>query len=257
VAGHLTQSRQNAPTGTRHLHEDEGDTMRLHRTTAALAALLMVGSLGACADYTTTGVPSGEEAANEAVALEQGHPLEATSWALTESSLSSQDLGSLGITADFFKDQMSGQAPVNSYFTDYTTEGEKIRFGEIGSTMMAGDPKLMAAETAYFQLLGSVTSFVLTPEKLTFKAGAQEVLGYVPAAQAGSSTDPSGGDINALAGTLVGMSLADAEKATTDAGFTFRVTSVDGEPKPVTMDYREDRINAEVEADKVVRVTIG
>jgi heat shock protein HslJ len=235
--------------------------MRLHRTTTALAALLMVGSLGACAEYTTTGVPSGEEAANEVVKIEEGHPLEATSWALTESSLSSQDLGSLGITADFFKEQMSGQAPVNSYFADYTTEGEKIEFGPIGSTMMAGDPKLMTAESAYFELLGSVTTFELTPEKLTLKAGAQAVLGYVPADQAGSSTDVQGAaggeDINAVAPTLVGLSVADAEKATADAGYTFRVVSVDGEPKPVTMDYREDRINAEVEADKVVRVTIG
>ena len=235
--------------------------MRLHRTTTALAALLMVGSLGACADYTTTGVPSGAEAANEEVKMEQGYPLEATAWALTESSLSSQELGNLGITADFFKEQMSGQAPVNSYFTDYTTEGEKITFGPIGSTMMAGEPEAMAAEAAYFELLGTVTTFELTPEKLTLKAGAQEVLGYVPADQAGSSTDvqgaTAGGDINALAGTLVGLSVAEAEKATTDAGFTFRVVSVDGEPKPVTMDYREDRINAEVEDDKVVRVTIG
>ena len=39
--------------------------MRLHRTTTALAALLVVGSLGACADYTTTGVPSDEDAAEE------------------------------------------------------------------------------------------------------------------------------------------------------------------------------------------------
>jgi heat shock protein HslJ len=235
--------------------------MRLHRTTTALAALLMVGSLGACADYTTTGVPSGEEAVNEEVMAEQGHPLEATSWALTESSLSSQDLGSLGITASFFKDQMSGQAPVNSYFTDYTTEGESITFGPIGSTMMAGDPKLMSAEAAYFELLGTVTAFAMTPEKLTLKAGEQVVLSYVPADQAGSSTDvqsaAGGQDINALAGTLVGLSVTEAEKATTDAGFTFRVTSVDGQPKPVTMDYREDRINAEVESDKVVRVTIG
>jgi heat shock protein HslJ len=235
--------------------------MRLHRTTTALAALLMVGSLGACAEYTTTGVPSGEEAVNEEVKMEEGHPLEATSWALTESSLSSQDLGSLGITADFFKEQMSGQAPVNSYFADYTTEGETIEFGPIGQTMMAGDPTLMTAESAYFELLGSVTTFELTPEKLTLKAGAQEVLGYVPADQAGSSTDVQGAtggqDINALAPTLVGLSVADAEKATTDAGLTLRVVSVDGEPKPVTMDYREDRINAEVEADKVVRVTVG
>jgi len=235
--------------------------MRLHRTTTALAALLMVGSLGACAEYTTTGVPSGEEAVNEEVKMEEGHPLESTSWALTESSLSSQDLGSLGITADFFKEQMSGQAPVNSYFADYTTEGETIEFGEIGQTMMAGEPKLMTAESAYFELLGSVTTFELTPEKLTLKAGAQEVLGYVPAGQAGSSTDVQGAaggeDINALAPTLVGLSVADAEKATTDAGLTFRVVSVDGEPKPVTMDYRDDRINAEVEDDEVVRVTVG
>ena len=70
--------------------------MRLHRTTTALAALLMVGSLGACAEYTTTGVPSDEEAAAEEVTMEEGNPLEATSWALTESSLSSQDLGTHG-----------------------------------------------------------------------------------------------------------------------------------------------------------------
>jgi hypothetical protein len=53
------------------------------------------------------------------------------------------------------------------------------------------------------------------------------------------------------------MSVAEAEKATTDAGFTFRITSEDGKPNAVTMDYREDRINAEVEDDEVVRVTIG
>jgi heat shock protein HslJ len=234
--------------------------MRLHRTTTALAALLMVGSLGACAEYTTTGVPSEEEAAVEEATMEQEHPLESTAWTLTESSLSSQDLGSLGITADFFKEQMSGQAPVNSYFTDYTTEGESIEFGPIGSTMMAGDPKLMAAESAYFELLGTVTTFELTPEKLMLKAGEQEVLGYVPASPAGSTTAApaaGGADVNALAPTLVGLGVAEAEKATTDAGFTFRVTSEDGKPNAVTMDYREDRINAEVEDDKVVRVTIG
>ncbi len=235
--------------------------MRLHRTTTALAALLMVGSLGACADYTTTGVPSEAEAAAEEAAMEQGNPLDATSWALTGSSMSSEDLGTMGITADFFAEQMSGQGPVNSYFSDYTVEGSSIEFGEIGSTRMAGEPALMEAETAYFELLGTVTSFELAGDKLLLKAEEQEVLSYVPADQAGSSTDVQGAsgsaDINALAGTLVGMAVADAEKATTDAGFTFRVTSVDGEPNPVTMDYREDRINAEVEDDKVVRVTIG
>lgn len=231
--------------------------MRLHRTTTALAALLMVGSLGACAEYTTTGVPSDEEAAAEEVTMEEGNPLEATSWALTESSLSSQDLGGMGITADFFTDDMSGQAPVNRYFAGYTTEGDSIEFGEIGQTMMAGEPAMMEAESAYFELLGTVTTFELTGDTLVLKAGEQEVLTYATTTIVGAASGGGASDINALAGTLVGMSVVEAEKATTDAGFTFRITSEDGEPKPVTMDYREDRINAEVEDDEVVRVTIG
>lgn len=230
--------------------------MRLHRTTTALAALLLVGSLGACAEYTTTGVPSEEEFAAEIQPVLAENPLDATSWALTGASLSAQDLGTMGITADFFAEQMSGQGPVNSYFTDYTVEGESIDFGEVGSTRMAGAPAMMEAETAYFELLGTVTSFELSADELVLKADSQEVLTYAaadPAADAGNGS----GDINALAGTLVGMAVTEAEKATTDAGFVFRVTSVDGDPRPVTMDYREDRINAEVEDDKVVRVTIG
>jgi heat shock protein HslJ len=236
--------------------------MRLHRTITALAALLMVGSLGACAELTTTGVPSEEEAAVEEAKMEGDHPLEGTAWVLTESSLSSPDLGSMGVTADFFKEQMSGQAPVNSYFAEYSTEGESIEFGPIGSTLMAGEPEQMAAEAAYFELLSTVTTFMITEEKLTLKAGDDEVLGYAPADPTGSASDLQGAtggeqDINAFAGTLVGMTVAEAEKATTDAGFVFRVVSVDGEPMAVTMDYREDRINAEVEDDEVVRVTIG
>ena len=58
-----------------------------------------------------------------------------------------------------------------------------------------------------------------------------------------------------MAESLIGMSVADAEAAATDAGFAFRVTSTDGEPAAVTMDYRIDRINAEVEDDEVVRVS--
>jgi hypothetical protein len=126
--------------------------MRLQRTTAALAALLTAATLGACADYTTTGVPADEEATTAAE-------------------------GSAGHEAE--------------------TEAEAEAEG----------------------------------------AAAQ--------------------DINAFAGTLVGMPVAQAEAATTEAGYVFRVVSVDGEAGPVTMDYREDRINVDVEDDTVVRVTIG
>ncbi len=235
--------------------------MRFLRTTAALAAALLLGSLAGCADYTTTGLPDGEAAENEAENAMEGEALAGTSWILTGSTLAEEEVQDAGITADFFEEQMSGSAPVNNYFAEYSVEGESIEIGPIGSTMMAGSPGLMAAENAYFELLGTVDSFELAADKLVLKAAGVDVLDYVPASQAGSSTDVQAGagtqDINVVAESLIGMSVADAEAAATDAGFAFRVTSTDGKPAAVTMDYRIDRINAEVEDDEVVRVTIG
>ena len=70
--------------------------------------------------------------------------------------------------------------------------------------------------------------------------------------QAGESQD-----IDAVAESLIGMTVEDAQAAAEEAGFAFRVTSTDGEGAAVTMDYRTDRINAEVEDDEVVRVSLG
>ncbi len=123
--------------------------MTLHRTTNALAALMLAGTLGGCAEYTTTGVPADETAVAQA-------DLEAHS-----------DSG-----------------------------------------------------------------------------GEEEAM-------------TSGQDINELAGTLVGMPADEAEQAVTEAGFVWRVASVDGEPRALTMDYRTDRINAELVEDEVTRVTVG
>ena len=232
--------------------------MRLRRTTTALAALLMVGSLGACADYTTTGVPAEDEAAAESA---EGNPLPGTAWVLTEAGPSEEELGEAGITADFFDEQMSGTAPVNSYFTEYVVEGASLEFGEIGATRMAGSNAMMAAEAAYFELLESVTAFEFAADKLTLLADGAEVLEFVPANQAGSSTDVEGASgtegITAFAATLVGMPVEEAEAAAADAGYEFRVVSIDGEPGAATSDYREDRINADIDDDEVVTVTIG
>ncbi len=232
--------------------------MRLRRTTTALAALLMAGSLGACADYTTTGVPSEEEATEESA---EGNPLQGTAWVLTEASPGEDALGEAVITADFFDEQMSGQAPVNSYFTEYVIEGESVEFGEIGATRMAGSTAMMAAEAAYFELLESVTTFELAADKLVLMADGAEVLGFVPAGQAGSSSTVEGTTattgITSFAATLVGMPVEEAEAAASDAGYAFRVVSIDGKPGAATSDYREDRINADIEDDEVVTVTIG
>ena len=57
--------------------------------------------------------------------------------------------------------------------------------------------------------------------------------------------------------SLVGMKVARARNAAEEAGYAFRVVSVDGENRPVTMDYRPDRLNATVVDGRVTEVTVG
>jgi hypothetical protein len=56
---------------------------------------------------------------------------------------------------------------------------------------------------------------------------------------------------------LVGLTTEAARKQVEGQGLAFRVVSEDGEGRPATMDYREDRVNAHVEAGKVVKVVTG
>ena len=53
-------------------------------------------------------------------------------------------------------------------------------------------------------------------------------------------------------GDYVGLSIEEAQKLAADSGVPFRVVMEDGQPLPVTMDYRPGRINAVVESGKVV-----
>ncbi len=57
--------------------------------------------------------------------------------------------------------------------------------------------------------------------------------------------------------SLEGTSQSAAEQAAAAAGFTTRIVSVDGVGRPVTMDYRSDRINLEIVGGKVTKATAG
>lgn len=56
---------------------------------------------------------------------------------------------------------------VNNYFGAYTLEGDNIKFGPAGATMMMGPQKLMAAEHNYFQTLPKVKTFKVHGKRLT------------------------------------------------------------------------------------------
>lgn len=58
---------------------------------------------------------------------------------------------------------------VNNYFGKYEMDGNTIKFGPAGATMMAGPENLMKAESQYLMTLPTVNSFVLEGKKLTLK----------------------------------------------------------------------------------------
>ncbi len=56
---------------------------------------------------------------------------------------------------------------VNRYFGSYTIEGDRLKLGAVGSTMMMGPEEAMKAEHQYFQDLSHVDTFQVTPDTLT------------------------------------------------------------------------------------------
>lgn len=57
--------------------------------------------------------------------------------------------------------------------------------------------------------------------------------------------------------TLVGQQLEQVQAACVAAEVTHRVIEMDGEPRPVTKDFRPERLNFKVEAGVVIAVTKG
>jgi heat shock protein HslJ len=233
--------------------------------TVLLLALALATTAG-CADLTTTGVPS-EETGAAAEQAEAGHSegtLEGTSWVLTEAGGEAQAaLEGFEVTASFLEGTLSGQAPVNRYSAEVEmgAAGE-LTVGPVAATKMAGPPEAMEAEAAYFALLAEVTGYAEQGESLQLLAGAEPVLTFAPDAAVSieePGTDPMGPDaaVVALAETLVGMPLDEAEAAIEEAGYTARVLSVDGEGGPATTDFRTDRINLVVVDDEVTQATVG
>jgi hypothetical protein len=48
-----------------------------------------------------------------------------------------------------------------------------------------------------------------------------------------------------------------AKETTESADYVFRVVSRDGEAYPVTADYRQDRVNADIVDGVVTKITVG
>lgn len=75
------------------------------------------------------------------------------------------------ITLTFDADEMmaSGRV-VNLYHGTYTADGNKIKFGNMGTTMMMGPADAMQTEQIYMQFLPTVETYELKDGRLTLKS---------------------------------------------------------------------------------------
>ena len=106
-----------------------------------------------------------------------------TEWALTSLNGSSPIEGA-SFTMVFSEGQVSGKSGCNSYFSDYTQDGESLSISVLGSTLMACiEPAgLMDQETEFQSVLKDVDSFSVegnllrleTPDGLFLLFEAQE-----------------------------------------------------------------------------------
>ena len=113
--------------------------------------------------------------------------LESGSWTLTELqgkafAAPADGRGAPTLAFDAAKKSASGFSGVNRFFGGYERDGEKLKFGQLGSTFMAGPPEQMQVESAFLAMLASVTHWKLAGETLTLLSDGKIVAGFTPRA---------------------------------------------------------------------------
>ena len=90
----------------------------------------------------------------------------------------SGDRGLPTLKLDAEKQNATGFSGVNRFFGGYTLKGEKLKFGALAGTMMAGPPEQMAVETAFHDALGKVSHWRISKGALDLLAGEKVLLHF-------------------------------------------------------------------------------
>ncbi len=121
------------------------------RLVSAVAALLVMGTMAACANSGSSGSGSDPSA------------LTGTVWKLTDQSMASlvhEVWPGSQVTIEFQGGQVSGVSACNQYGGSYTAGSDgSMKFGAFHSTAMACIPAVGALEHFYMEALGKVTHF--------------------------------------------------------------------------------------------------
>lgn len=166
-------------------------------------------------------------------------------WVLTGGTVT-PDAAAFDVTLRFSDSEVSGKGPVNQYNASVALGQGTITVNPIAATKMSGPDDAMAAERAYFAALQKVTSWEVSEETLSLSDVTGPLLVYAAPGSAG-----------AFAVALIGLPVKRAKAQIAEAGYEARVVSVDGDVRPVTMDYRPDRINLTIVDKVVTNATVG
>lgn len=139
---------------------------------------LLLAAFALCAS-----APSVRAAENAAPSAPEG-----TEWILREMHgkpvAPSGERGLPTFRLDAAKRQASGFSGVNRFFGGYERTGDKLKFGALAGTMMAGPPAEMAVETAYHDALGKVSQWRISKGALELLQGEKVLLRFTAGAPA-------------------------------------------------------------------------
>jgi heat shock protein HslJ len=84
------------------------------------------------------------------------------------------------LTALFENGALGGNAGCNSFFADYTVDGDSIAIGPAGSTMAfcTAPEGIMEQEVTYLALLGAADSYSRDGDRLTLNSAGSPVINY-------------------------------------------------------------------------------
>jgi heat shock protein HslJ len=116
--------------------------------------------------------------------------LEGSAWTLTELggkafAAPAGGRGAPTLQFDSAKKSANGFSGVNRYFGGYEKDGDKLKFGALGSTRMAGPPEAMQAESAFHAMLASVSQWQIADGTLALLSEGKVVARFAarPAAE--------------------------------------------------------------------------
>ena len=117
------------------------------------------------------------------IALGSGGDLEGENWVVEDLALDgtlTTPVPGTELTALFEDGSLGGNAGCNSFFADYTVDGDSIAIGPAGSTMAfcTAPEGIMEQEVAYLALLGAADSYSRDGDRLTLSSAGNPVISY-------------------------------------------------------------------------------